>query len=311
MMPIRIALLCATRRGYRVLERLIALQPDAELIVFSFREEAHEPLFMDDIKTLAKAHGATFYEARQVGADKWRSFWHSAPIDLMLAVSWRYLIPREVFELPARGTFIFHDSLLPEYRGFSPTVWAIINGEDHTGVSLFEIAEGVDSGKIVAQQRVPIGADDTIADVMENVTQTYLHLLTQNLPILLDATAPRHEQDESQATYTSKRIPDDSRIDWTQSTQAIYDLIRASTAPYPGAFTTLNGKKITLWEARRVDLRPYVGRVVGRVIEIRRGEGAVVLTSDGALLITRVQWEGEMPVSADQILNSLSHTLGR
>ncbi len=183
----RIALLCATRRGYRVLERLIRLRPDAELIVFSFREEAHEPPFLDDIQRLAEARGATFYEARQVGASKWTDFWTSTSIDLLLTVSWRYIIPREVYERARLGTFVLHDSLLPAYRGFAPTVWAIINGEDHTGVTLFEIAEGVDTGRIIAQQRVPIGADDTIADVMEHVTQTYLEVLAANLPRLLDA----------------------------------------------------------------------------------------------------------------------------
>ncbi|MBK8027956.1 MAG: methionyl-tRNA formyltransferase-like protein [Chloroflexi bacterium] len=307
----RIALLCATRRGFRVLEQLIRQQPEAELIVFSFREEAHEPPFLDDIQQLAEAHGAAFYEARQVGAPKWADFWANTPIDLMLTVSWRYLIPREVYERVRLGTYVLHDSLLPAYRGFAPTVWAIINGEDHTGVTLFEIAEGVDSGRIIAQQRVPIGPDDTIADVMEAVTQSYLAVLAAQLPALLDGTAGRTEQDESRATYTCKRIPEDNRIDWTQPTAVIYNLIRAVSAPYPGAFTTLNGHRLYIWAAQRVAVPPYVGRVIGRVIEIRRGEGVVVLTSDGALLIQRVSWEGEPPVAAEQILNNLSHTLGR
>jgi len=307
----RIALLCATRRGYRVLEQLIRLQPEAELVVFSFREEPYEPPFLDDIQQLAEAKGATFCEARQVGASKWVDFWSNTPIDLLLTVSWRYIIPREVFERARLGTFVLHDSLLPAYRGFAPTVWALINGEDHTGVTLFEIAEGVDTGRIIAQQRVPIGLDDTIADVMEHVTQTYLEVLAANLPLLLAGTAQRTEHDETRATYTCKRIPADNGIDWTQPTRVIYNLIRAVTAPYPGAFTTLNGRRLYIWQAQCVAIPPYVGRVIGRVIEVRRGEGVVVLTSDGALLITRVGWEGETPVSADQILNNLGHTLGR
>lgn len=307
----RIVLLCATHRGYRVLERLAALQPDADLIVFSFREEAHEPPYLDAIRALALNRGATFYEARQIGAAKWRAFWQTTPVDLMLVVSWRYLIPPEVYELPKQGTFVFHDALLPAYRGFAPTVWAMINGEDHTGVSLFEIAPGVDEGKLVAQRRVPIGDDDTIADVMEQVTLTYLDVLSEHLLRLLDGTAPLLEQDERAATYTCKRIPDDNRIDWAQPTAVIYNLIRATTTPYPGAFTTLNGRKLIVWAARRIEARPYVGRIAGRVIEVRRGEGAVVLTGDGLLLITRVGWEGEAPLPGDQILNNLSLTLGR
>ena len=308
----RIALLCATRRGYRVLQRLIELAPDAELVVFSFREEAHEPPFLDDIRALAEANGAGFHEARQVGAAKWRPLWESTDFDLMLVVSWRYLIPPEVYSRPKRGAFVFHDSLLPAYRGFAPTVWAIVNGEDHTGVTLFEIADEVDSGAIVAQERVPIGEDDTIADVMERVTAAYLPLLTRMLPEMLDGTAPRSAQDVLQATYTCKRLPDDNVIDWKQSTAAIYNLIRATTEPYPGAYTTLNERKLIIWAARRTEnARPYVGRVPGRVVEVRPDEGAVVLTGDGALLITRVEYEGESAAIASEVLNSLAHTLGR
>lgn len=305
----RIVLLCATRRGYRVLERLIALQPDAELIVFSFREVAHEPPFLDDIKRLAESHGATFYEARQVGAARWREFWVSTPVDLLLTVSWRYMIPPDIFQLPKRGAFVFHDSLLPAYRGFAPTVWAILNGETQTGVSLFEIAEDVDSGDLVAQQAVSIGADETIAEVMEKVTQAYLDVLTEYLPALLDGSAPRTPQDETRATYTCKRLPDDNLIDWTAPTDVIYNLIRGTTNPYPGAFTTLSGRKLIIWAAQRVAYRPYVGRIAGRVIDVRPGVGTVVLTGDGALLLTQVQWEDEPPVTADAILNSLSCTL--
>ncbi len=304
----RIVLLCATRRGYRVLERLIEIAPDADLTVFSFREEAHEPPFLDDIRALAEAHGTQFHEARRVGGR--REFWDTTPVDLMLVVSWRYLIPAEIYRRPTRGTFVFHDALLPAYRGFAPTVWAIINGEDHTGATLFEIADEVDSGDIVAQQRVPITADATIAEVLEDVTQAYLWLLEDKLPALLAGTATRSAQDQTQATFTCKRLPEDNRIDWTQSTPRIYNLIRAVTTPYPGAFTSLAGRKLTIWAAHPVERR-YIGRVPGRVVEIKPGEGSVVLTGDGALLVTEVQLEGEARARAADVLNSLTQTLGR
>lgn len=303
-----IVLLCATRRGYRVLEKLIALAPDAKLTVFSFREEAHEPPFVDDIRGLAESHGAQFFETRKVSSKG--EFWESTPVDLMLVVSWRYLIPAEIYRKPARGTFVFHDSPLPAYRGFAPTVWAIVNGEDHTGVTLFEIADAVDSGDIVAQQRVAIEADDTIAEVIERVTAAYLDVLAANLPALLDGSAPRAPQDQTQATFTCKRLPDDNQIDWTQPTATIYNLIRAVTTPYPGAFTTLAGRKLTIWRARPVERR-YVGSVPGRVVEIKPGEGCVVLTGDGALLVSEVQLEGEGRSEAPAVLNSLAQTLGR
>lgn len=308
----RIALMCATQRGYLFLKKLLQLAPDTEIIVFSFREVAWEPPFVDDIRTLAESNGCQFIEARSVASKQLAEFWDSTPIDLLISVSWRYLIPRHIYERAKLGAFVFHDSLLPVYRGFAPTVWAIINGEDHSGVTLFEMAEEVDAGDIVAQRRVPIGEDETIADVMERVTQTYLDLLEENLPNLLTGNAPRTAQDHSLATFTCKWTPEDSEIDWAQSTERIYNLIRASTKPYPGAFTTFKGQKLTIWKAERVsDTRPYVSQVPGRVVEIYPGKGTMVLTGDGRIMLTEAQLGNGEVVCADAILKSVNDTLGR
>jgi methionyl-tRNA formyltransferase len=308
----RIVTLCATQRGYRFIEKLAELVPESELVVFSFREEPWEPPYLDDIRKLTLAKGGQFFETRRVGSSKWVQFWESSPMDLLFAVSWRFMVPTSVYDRARLGAFVFHDSMLPEYRGFSPTVWSIINGEDHTGVTLFEFAEGVDEGDIIAQKRVPIGPDDPIAVVLERVTQTYLDLLEQNLGSLINRNAPRHPQDHSRATYTSKRLPEDNQIEWTASTKSIYNLIRAVSAPYPGAFTYLLGEEIRIWSAIRMSAnRNYVGRVAGRIVEVRPGEGSVVLTGDGSLLLTKLQMEGGEVTCAANILKSLSQTLGR
>jgi methionyl-tRNA formyltransferase len=305
----RIHLACATRRGVRFLGRLAALVPEADLVVFSFREEPHEPPFLDDLAAACHRHGAGLHVGRQLGADEWEEVWEEG-FDLLLAVSWRYLIPPRVFRRARRGAYVFHDSLLPAYRGFSPTVWAMINGEDHTGVTLFAMAEEFDAGDVIDQRRVPIGADETIAEVMEGVTDTYLSLLESNLPALLDGTAHLTPQDEAAATYTCRLLPEDCEIDWRRSSRQIHDLVRGYTRPYPGAFTWLDGQRLTVWETRRLDGARWVGRVPGRVAEVRPGVGSVVLTGDGALLLTRVQPEGGDEVVAAGILDRLSHTLG-
>ncbi|MBW4438736.1 MAG: hypothetical protein KME04_16465 [Pleurocapsa minor GSE-CHR-MK-17-07R] len=304
--------LCATRRGYRFLEKLIALAPEMHLIVFSFREEPHEPPFMDDIRALTVSAGGEFHETRKVSADKWQQFWSSTSVDLMFMVSWRYLVPDTIYSRARLGAFVFHDSLLPAYRGFAPTVWAIVNGEDHTGVSMFHIAGGVDSGDLVHQHRVEIGPDDTITNVIERVTLAYLHTLEHVLPAVLEGKAASLPQDHSLATYTCKRIPDDNRIDWSQSANTIYNLIRGVTRPYTGAFTHFQGQKLTIWTASLLrDFPRYVGIIPGRVIEIRAGEGVVVLAGTGALLLHEVQLADDPPVNASTLLTSLSHTLGR
>jgi methionyl-tRNA formyltransferase len=179
-------------------------------------------------------------------------------------------------------------------------------------VTLFEMVDQVDAGDIVDQVPVPIGPDDAIGEVMEAVTGRYLELLERNLPALLAGKAPRRPQDHSLATFTCKRLPEDNRIDWSAPTQRIHDLVRAVTRPYPGAFTTLQGRPLRVWRTRRLERSPrYVGRVPGRVVETIPGEGAVVLTGDGALLVTEVQEEGKEPACASSSLDRPSLTLGR
>ena len=311
-MTLQLAILSATQRGIRFVERVMALAPDADLTVFSFREEPHEPPFFDTLQALTETRGGQFLEARNVGASRWQAYWDEYPPDLLFMVSWRYIVPPAVYRRARLGAFIFHDSLLPAYRGFAPTVWAILNGEDHTGVTLFEAAEGVDSGAIVAQRRVPIAPDDTIADVVPRVTGAYLDVLTEQWPALLAGSAPHTPQNEAHATYTCRRLPSDNRIDWSRPAREVYNLIRAVTAPYPGAFTTFEGEPLIVWRARRLpDYPRYVGVVPGRVVEIRPGLGVVVLCGSGALLVEEVQRPGGLRQNAAELLISLSHTLGR
>lgn len=309
----RIALLCATRRGLSVLRKLRELRPADELFVASFRETAHEPPFLDDIRRGAAECGAAFLESGpRFPVAEWESFVGGGAPDLLLVVSWRYLLPDAVIGAPPRGAWIFHDSLLPRFRGFAPTVWAILRGEDHTGITLFRATSEVDAGDVVGQRRVAIGSDDRIGAVMERVTEAGLDLLTEHIEALCAGTVRIHPQDHRAATYTCRRLPADNEIDWRAGSRAIHDLIRAVSAPYPGAFTRLEGRRLRIWEASLEDGgRRYEGFVPGRVAAVRPGEGTVVLGGDGVeLLLRRVQLEGEPPCCAADLLDRVSLTLG-
>jgi len=186
----------------------------------------------------------------------------------------------------------------------------MINGETETGVTLFEINERMDGGAIIAQVRVPIDLEDSITTVVDRVTQAYLLLLESQLTTLIAGCATRRPQNESQASYTCRRLPDDNEIDWHAQTKTIYNLIRAVTTPYPGAFTWLEGKRLTIWKAQLPSSRRnYVGRVPGRVVEISPGKGVLVLTGDGSLLLEQVQLEGGQTVCSAELIRSLSTTL--
>lgn len=305
-----IALLCATARGEACLRKIAALLPHARLTVFSFREEPWEPPFFKGIREFSEQASFAFHEAKSLAAAQGAAGWRTSPPDLLLAVNWRYLVPREIFSLPRMGAFVFHDSLLPAYRGFSPTVWAMINGQSQTGATLLEMADGVDAGGIVDQAAVPIGEDDCIGTVVQRVTDSYLELLERNLTGLLAGFACPKAQDSRLATFCCKRLPEDNRIDWKMPAEQIHNLIRATTRPYPGAFTSLSGRQLKVWSARRVEVvKSYVGAVPGRVVEIIPGEGVLVLTGTSPLLLCEVQLGSETPTLADTTLNKLAHTL--
>jgi methionyl-tRNA formyltransferase len=158
---------------------------------------------------------------------------------------------------------------------------------------------------------VDIGPDDDISIVMERVTEAYVELLEENTPALLTGTAVMRAQEESEATYCCKRVAEDNRIDWHRSTSVVYNLIRAVTSPYPGAYTEWNGELLRIWAARPLaSPHRYVGRSPGRVVEVRPGCGVVVLTGDGELLVSEVQLGDGPRACAADLLNRLSITLG-
>lgn len=306
-----LVLLVASHRGLRFLREVRALAPDARLTVFSFREQPWEPPFLDAIRETALAYNAAFYEARHVGQAEYQATWDAAPT-LLLSVGWRYLVPRHVYEAPRQGSYVFHDSLLPRYRGFSPTVWAIINGETETGVTLFKMTESVDAGPIVDQVAVPINRQDTIAEVRERVTGAYIELIRKNLGALLTGQVSLRPQDEAAATYTCKLLPDDVGIDWRQPAETVYNLIRAYTRPYPGAWTLLHGQRLRVWRAEWAGQEPvFSGRVPGRIVQVTPDRGVLVLAGQGAVRLLEVQREGESPRAAHEVLTRVSDTLGR
>lgn len=169
--------------------------------------------------------------------------------DLLVVIGWYYMIPRRMRDLAPLGCVGIHASLLPRYRGGAPLVWALINGETETGVTLFHFTDGVDDGDVVAQERFAIEARDTIADLLAKAEAASVRLVTEYVPRLADGTAPREPQDQSAATLFPQRSPQDGRIDWSWDAPRIDRFIRAQTHPYPGAFTDIAGKRVRIWSA--------------------------------------------------------------
>jgi len=157
--------------------------------------------------------------------------------EFMFSFYYRRMLPPEVLALAKKGAFNMHGSLLPKYRGRAPVNWAILKGESETGATLHEMVAKPDAGRIVDQERVPIGPDETAAEVLAKVSDAAETVLKRSLPHLLAGTASLKKQDLSKGSYFGARRPEDGRIDWSKSALEIHNLVRAVAPPYPGAFT--------------------------------------------------------------------------
>jgi methionyl-tRNA formyltransferase len=167
--------------------------------------------------------------------------------DFCLVVGWYQIIPKEMLDKMSFAGL--HASLLPKYRGGAPLVWAIINGEKKTGISFFLFDNKIDNGPIIGQKKVMIKNEDTINTLYKKVEKIGIELLKECLPKVAEGKAKYVPQDEKKATIYPQRRPEDGLINWGWSTKKIKNFIRAQTKPYPGAFTILNDKKITIWDA--------------------------------------------------------------
>ena len=202
----------------------------------------------------AQALGATFHlvSSRADAAKKLASI----PCDLGFVCGWYWLLGRSEVGHEAPPLYGIHNSLLPTYRGGAPLVWAIIDGVDKIGSTLFRLSPGMDDGPIVTQVHYQLKQDDTIAGVINFLENAYIEVLPDIWSSLVEGSAVLVDQIESSATYSAQRHPEDGEIDWRWSAKSIHNFIRAQSAPYPGAFTIFRGERITFDRAALFDA-PY------------------------------------------------------
>lgn len=167
--------------------------------------------------------------------------------DVILVSGWYYMIPEKILSLPKEGVWGLHASLLPNYAGGAPLVWAMINNEDFTGVTLFKMKKGVDNGDIIGQRIFRINNIDTIDKLVKKSAEASKRLLNK---FLNQKEIKYINQLESEIKIYPQRSPKDGEIDWSKSPEYIERFIRAQTKPYPGAWTLIDGKKITIWDAK-------------------------------------------------------------
>ena len=211
----------------------------------------------------------------------------------------------------ARPFLNVHYAPLPAYRGRATVNWALINGDSTASITIHRLVPGLDAGPVLYRGDVPIGPRSTVTELYAALNDLQRSALPGALARLL-AGDRGDEQDESAATYACGRVPGDGELVWSGSTERADRLVRALTAPYPGAFTWLGLQRLTILRAEPVaDAPVFVGRVPGRVVRVARAEGFVdVLTGDGVLRVHDVRLDDGPAQPASTVVTSLRQTLG-
>jgi methionyl-tRNA formyltransferase len=274
-----------TRFGLRCLERLSEL-PDCRIVgavaappafSISYRPEGVRNVLHADVPGFCAAHGLPcLLLSNGMNAEGLLEQVAAWQPDAFVVAGWYHMVPRSWRRLaPAYG---LHASLLPDYSGGAPLVWAMINGEERTGITMFQLGDGVDDGPIVGQLETLISAEDTIATLYERVEELGIQLLERHIPRLADGGVRLEPQDERRRRTFPQRGPEDGLIDWSQPAKRIHDFVRAQTRPYPGAFGRLEGARITVWTSHPEN-PAQVSQALGQFAA--DGDKVIVGTGDG------------------------------
>lgn len=235
--------------GVRCLKVLLARGVEVALVV-SHEDNPTETIWFDSVAAVCREHGIPVVTPADPGSPELLAHITALQPDFIFSFYYRHMLPVNLLALAKHGAYNMHGSLLPKYRGRVPINWAVLHGETETGATLHEMAAKPDAGAIVAQTAIPILPDDTAYEVFGKVVVAAEQTLWNVLPAMLAGATPRLPNDLAQGSYFGGRRPEDGKIDWQQSAQAVYNLHRAVAPPYPGAWTMVGDSALVIENAR-------------------------------------------------------------
>jgi methionyl-tRNA formyltransferase len=286
--------------GKAVLEALLKRGENVVAVyVAPEKEGAKEGTKPDPLKEAALAAGLKVLQpASYRKPEVWEEFKALKP-DLQVMAFVTLFVPEDFLNIPTHGSIQYHPSLLPAYRGASAINWQIIMGEKEAGLSIFWPDNGLDTGAVLMQKKTSISATDTLGTVyFDRLFPLGVEAMLESVDLVKAGKAPRIKQDESKATYEGRCGPENARIDWAKSWRHLDPLIRGCN-PAPGAWTTLDGKTLKIFDAKPLPAKDPKG-IAGKMGEIVaiESDGFTVVCADGRFKISRVQPEGGKKIDA-------------
>ncbi|MCM8560026.1 bifunctional UDP-4-amino-4-deoxy-L-arabinose formyltransferase/UDP-glucuronic acid oxidase ArnA [Pseudomonas shahriarae] len=234
--------------------------------VFTHADDPKESTFYGSVAQLCARHGIPVHAPEDANHPLWVERVAKLNPDFIFSFYYRNLLGEALLATARQGAFNLHGSLLPKYRGRAPANWVLVNGETETGVTLHRMVKRADAGAILAQQKVMIERSDTGLTLHAKLREAATQLLRDALPQLAKGTLSETAQDESQATCFGRRTPADGKLVWSKPAEQLFNLVRAVTQPYPGAFCAVGEHKLIVWQAEV--LKGNEGQAPGRVISV-------------------------------------------
>jgi len=283
---VRAVVLAYHEIGYVCLEELLASRIEVAAL-FTHKDDPSEEIWFRTPRALAEKHAIPVFDPESVASPAWIDRIRSYSPDYLFSFYYRNMLPKGVLEIPKNAPMNLHGSLLPRFRGRCPVNWVLIEGEERTGVTLHIMEVKPDAGAIVAQEEVEIAFEDTAYTLALKLAAAAARLMRGVMPLLESGTFQRRPQ-EGPSSYYGGRKPEDGIIDWTKSAERLYNLVRAVTHPYPGAFTSLDGVKLLIWKAL-----PQEGDSEGPAGLVVSADPFLVKCGQGLLRLDSVELEGE------------------
>lgn len=277
--------------------------------VFTHADDPKENAFYGSVAQLCARHGIAVHAPEDANHPLWIERIAKLDPDYIFSFYYRNLLSEALLATARKGAFNLHGSLLPRYRGRAPANWVLVNGETETGVTLHRMVKRADAGAIVAQQKVAIERSDTALSLHGKLRATASDLLRDTLPALLQGKASETPQDESKATVFGRRTPADGKLVWAKPAEELFNLVRAVTQPYPGAFCAVGEHKLIVWSAEVA--KGNEGLAPGRVISvdplrIACGEDSLIINAgqrnDNGLYLSGPQLANELGLVDGSVL---------
>ena len=274
----RIVLIGQQDFGKAVLEAFLKRGDQVGAVFCAPEKEGGRP---DALRVAAQAQGLKVHQLKSLKAPEAVDAMKGAGADIGIMAFVLQFAPQEFVRIPKHGTIQYHPSLLPKYRGPSSINWPIARGDKETGLTIFRPTDGLDEGAIILQKKTPIGENDTLGNVyFERLFPMGVQAMLEAADLVVAGKHKETAQDESRASYEGWFREAEAKIHWASHVDFVHDLIRGAD-PAPGAWTTLNGVKLQLFDSRKEPVRTFgaVKGKIGEVLEVK--DGRLVISAQG------------------------------